>query len=101
LSIPPPSRKTAAKVKFLSIEPLLGDIQNLNLEGIDWVVVGGESGAMSRQIRGSWMVDIRKRCQENQVLFFFKQWGGVNKKKMERQLEGRTWDEMPSLQLVY
>ena len=88
-------RKTAANVKFLSLEPLLGGIPNLNLEGIDWVIVGGESGPRSRPIKESWVVDIHKKCQENRVPFFFKQWGGVNKKKTGRELEGRTWDEMP------
>ena len=90
-------RRTGAKVKFLSLEPLLGSIPNLNLENIDWVIVGGESGPRSRTIKESWIIDIRDRCRENQVPFFFKQWGGVNKKKAGRELEGRTWDEMPLL----
>jgi len=94
-------RKTAANVKFLSLEPLLGDIPNLNLEGIDWVIVGGESGPRSRPIKESWVVDIHRQCKENQVPFFFKQWGGVNRKKMGRQLEGRTWDELPLPQPAY
>ena len=94
-------RKTAANVKFLSLEPLLGGIPNLNLEGINWVIVGGESGPRSRPIKESWVVDIHRKCQEKQVPFFFKQWGGVNKKKMGRQLEGRTWDELPLPQAAY
>ena len=90
-------RRTGAKVKFLSLEPLLGPIPNLNLEGIDWVIVGGESGPRSRAMEASWVVDIRNQCQEAKVSFFFKQWGGINKKKTGRELEGRTWDEMPVL----
>ncbi len=88
-------RRTAAKVKFVSLEPLLGSIPNLNLEGMDWVIVGGESGPRSRPIKESWVTDIRNQCQEKKVPFFFKQWGGVNKKKTGRELEGRTWDELP------
>jgi protein gp37 len=88
-------RETGAKVKFLSLEPLLGSIPNLNLEVIDWVIVGGESGPRARPIKESWVIDIRDQCQERKVPFFFKQWGGVNKKKAGRELEGRTWDEMP------
>jgi len=88
-------RKTGAKVKFISLEPLLESIPNLNLESIDWVIVGGESGPRARPIKESWVIDIRNQCQEKKVPFFFKQWGGVNKKKGGRELEGRTWDEMP------
>jgi len=88
-------RKTGAKVKFISLEPLLESIPNLNLESIDWVIVGGESGPRARPIRESWVIDIRNQCQQKKVPFFFKQWGGVNKKKTGRKLEGRTWDEMP------
>jgi protein gp37 len=90
-------RETGASVKFLSLEPLLGPISSLNLEGIDWVIVGGESGPRSRQMKESWVTAIRNECQEAQVPFFFKQWGGTNKKKNGRQLEGRTWDDMPLL----
>ncbi len=90
-------RRTGAKVKFLSLEPLLGPIPNLNLEGIDWVIVGGESGPRSRAMEASWVVDICNQCQEAKVPFFFKQWGGINKKKTGRELGGRTWDEMPVL----
>jgi protein gp37 len=92
-------RRTGANVKFLSLEPLLGPISNLRLNGIDWVIVGGESGPKSRPIKKSWVIDIRNQCQEKRVPFFFKQWGGINKKKAGRELEGRTWDEMPLLSL--
>lgn len=88
-------RKTDANIKFVSIEPLLGHIRNLNLDLIDWVVVGGESGPKARPIEESWVVDIRDQCQKNGVPFFFKQWGGINKKKTGRILRGRTWDQMP------
>jgi protein gp37 len=88
-------RKTGAKVKFLSLEPLLGPIPHLNLKGIDWVIVGGESGPKSRAIQPSWVIDIRDQCQNAKVPFFFKQWGGKNKKKAGRELEGRIWDETP------
>ena len=91
-------RRTNARIKFLSIEPLLGPISNLNLSGIDWVIVGGESGPGSRPMKEAWVLDILEQCQESKVPFFFKQWGGGNKKKAGRLLEGRTWDEMPLLQ---
>ena len=94
-------RRTGANVKFLSLEPLLGPISSLNLEGIDWVIVGGESGPRARPIKESWVIDIRNQCQEAKVPFFFKQWGGTNKKKTGRELEGRTWDEMPALPHMY
>ncbi|MDD4984979.1 MAG: phage Gp37/Gp68 family protein [Dehalococcoidales bacterium] len=90
-------RRTGANVKFLSLEPLLGPISSLSLEAIDWVIVGGESGPRSRPMRESWVIDIRNQCQEAKVPFFFKQWGGTNKKRAGRELEGRTWDEMPLL----
>lgn len=88
-------RRTGAKIKFLSLEPLLGRLQNLNLDGIDWAIVGGESGYGARPIKEDWVTEIRNQCQKAGVAFFFKQWGGVNKKKTGRLLEGRTWDEMP------
>ncbi len=90
-------RTTGAKVKFLSLEPLLGGIPTLDLRSIDWVIVGGESGPRARPIKESWIIDIRNKCQEKKIPFFFKQWGGVNRKKTGRELEGRTWDEMPLL----
>jgi len=88
-------RETGAFVKFLSIEPLLGPIPNLDLEEIDWVIVGGESGPGARAMKPEWVLDIRDQCCSAGVPFFFKQWGGVNKKKAGRELEGRTWDELP------
>jgi protein gp37 len=88
-------RQTGAYLKFLSIEPLLGPIPNLDLEGIDWVIVGGESGPGARPMKPEWVMDIRNQCRRAGVPFFFKQWGGVRKKKAGRELEGRTWDEMP------
>jgi protein gp37 len=90
-------RKTSAYLKFLSIEPLLGPIPHLNLDGIDWVIVGGESGPGARPMEDKWVFDIRDRCHEAHVPFFFKQWGGTQKKKAGRLLEGRTWDEIPVL----
>jgi protein gp37 len=88
-------RSTDAAVKFLSLEPLLGPLTGLELRGIDWVIVGGESGPGARPIRPEWVTDIRDQCRRAGVAFFFKQWGGVNKKKTGRELEGRTWSEMP------
>lgn len=88
-------RKTRAHLKFLSVEPLLGAIENLNLAGIDWVIVGGESGRRPRRLEEAWVKSIRDQCQSANVKFFFKQWGGSNKKKAGRLLEGRTWDDMP------
>jgi protein gp37 len=89
-------RTTGAKIKFLSIEPLLGLIPELDLTDIDWVIVGGESGPKARKMEEDWVRVIRDTCILQQVPFFFKQWGGTNKKKNGRLLEGRTWDEMPS-----
>ncbi len=85
-----------AQVRFLSLEPLLTNIPNLCLSGIDWVIVGGESGPKSRSIEATWVRSIRDRCMEESVPFFFKQWGGVNKKASGRSLDGRTWDQFPS-----
>ena len=90
-------RSTSAQVKFLSLEPLLGPIPDLNLDGIDWVIVGGESGPKARQMDMSWVTEIRDQCLASHVPFFFKQWGGINKKKAGRTLDGRTWDQMPAL----
>jgi protein gp37 len=89
-------RATGAHIKFLSLEPLLGPLPGLNLKGIDWVIVGGESGPGARPMDETWVIDIRNQCRQSGVPFFFKQWGGVNKKRTGRLLEGRTWDEMPS-----
>lgn len=88
-------RKTGAGIKFVSLEPLLGPIEPLDLKGIDWVIVGGESGPRARPMEKDWVLDIRDECQKTGTPFFFKQWGGKNKKKAGRLLEGRTWDEMP------
>jgi protein gp37 len=90
-------RHTGAMVRFLSLEPLLGPLPSLNLEGIDWVIVGGESGPGARPIDPAWVLEIRDQCLEAGVPFFFKQWGGTREKKSGRELEGRTWDEMPAL----
>jgi len=90
-------RVTHAPVKFLSLEPLLGPRPGLNLDGIDWVIVGGESGPGARPMQEEWVTDIRDRCIAANVPFFFKQWGGVIKKRTGRVLEGRTWDQMPVL----
>jgi protein gp37 len=88
-------RQTGASVKFLSIEPLLGRLHKLDLRGIDWVIVGGESGPGARPMDAEWVREIRDRCSRARVPFFFKQWGGVFKKREGRLLDGRTWDEMP------
>ncbi len=90
-------RQTNASVKFLSLEPLLGPLHDLNLEGIDWVIVGGESGPGFRLMKPEWVRSIRDLCVKTITPFFFKQWGGVNKKKAGRILDGRTWDEMPAV----
>jgi protein gp37 len=88
-------RRTGSCVKFLSLEPLLGPLRKLKLRGIDWVIVGGESGPGARPVDPVWVKDIRDQCVSAGVAFFFKQWGGVQKKRTGRELEGRTWDEMP------
>jgi protein gp37 len=93
-------RGTGAHVKFLSIEPLLSAMPGLDLAGIDWVIVGGESGPGARPMDASWVTDIRDQCAAAGVAFFFKQWGGFNKKKHGRVLQGRTWDEMPAAPVV-
>jgi protein gp37 len=90
-------RRIKAHVKFLSIEPLLGPIGKIKLRGIDWVIVGGESGPGARPMTPEWVKDIRDQCRKANVAFFFKQWGGVQKKRHGRELDGRTWDEMPEL----
>ncbi|OOH75895.1 DUF5131 family protein [Leptospirillum ferriphilum] len=88
-------RKTEAHIKFLSIEPLLGPIPNLDLRDIDWVIVGGESGPGARPMKEEWVLEILEQCKNAHVPFFFKQWGGVHKKRSGRTLLNRTWDEMP------
>ncbi len=89
-------RQTDAHIKFLSIEPLLGPLSKMKLDGIDWVIVGGESGPGARPMDLKWVRSIRDQCVDAGVAFHFKQWGGVNKKKNGRLLDGRTWDEFPA-----
>lgn len=92
-------RKVKAKVKFLSCEPLIGPLPKLKLKNIDWVIVGGESGHKPRPMEAQWVLDIQEQCEKTDVAFFFKQWGGRNKKANGRLLNGRTYDEMPEQQL--
>jgi protein gp37 len=92
-------RETNAVTKFLSCEPLIGPLHEMNLQGIDWVIVGGESGRKARPIQESWVWDIKQQCQNEGVKFFFKQWGGTNKKKAGRLLAGNTYDEMPAREM--
>jgi protein gp37 len=89
-------RKTGARIKFLSLEPLLGPLENLDLNGIDWVIVGGESGPGARAVNPDWVKSVRNQCRRANIAFFFKQWGGVQKKRSGRLLDGRTYDEMPA-----
>ena len=88
-------RSSGAFIKFLSLEPLIGDVGRMNLDGIDWAIAGGESGPGARNMNPEWARSIRDQCVENNVAFHFKQWGGVNKKRAGRTLDGRTWDEFP------
>ncbi|MGH2644623.1 MAG: DUF5131 family protein [Chitinophagaceae bacterium] len=88
-------RKTDAHLKFLSCEPLIGPLPDMDLKNIDWVIVGGESGRKPRPMKPEWALDILDQCEANKVKFFFKQWGGTNKKKTGRILSGRIWNEMP------
>jgi protein gp37 len=90
-------RTVPAHVRFLSLEPLLGPLPSLELSGIHWVIVGGESGPGARPMRKAWVREIRQKCRQRHVPFFFKQWGGVQKKTAGRRLDGRTYDEMPKL----
>ncbi len=90
-----PLRATGARTKFLSLEPLLGPLPGLDLTGVDWVIVGGESGPGARPMESDWVRKIRDNCVNSGTPFFFKQWGGVFKKKTGRVLDDRTWDEMP------
>jgi protein gp37 len=92
-------RRTHAAVKFLSLEPLLGPL-DLDLTGIHWAIVGGESGPKARPMKAEWVTSLRDQCARSHVPFFFKQWGGFNKKKTGRELEGRTWNEMPARRLA-
>jgi protein gp37 len=88
-------RQTGAWIKFLSLEPLIGPLKNLNLFGIDWAIVGGESGPGARALKEEWVLEIKRQCELFNVPFLFKQWGGVNKKKTGRLLDGKVWDFMP------
>lgn len=88
-------RKTNANIKFLSCEPLLGSLKNVSLKEIDWVIVGGESGPKAREMKKEWVLELKDLCDKENVAFFFKQWGGFNKKKNGRLLDGRTYDEYP------
>ncbi|HRO41511.1 MAG TPA: phage Gp37/Gp68 family protein [Flavipsychrobacter sp.] len=92
-------RQINARVKFLSLEPLIGPLPELNLENIDWVIVGGESGHKPRPMNPDWVLEIQEQCENADVRFFFKQWGGRNKKAAGRILNGRTYDEMPEIEL--
>lgn len=94
-------RQINARVKFLSLEPLLANLGEINLENIDWVIVGGESGHKPRPMDADWVLDIQEQCKEKSVAFFFKQWGGKNKKANGRTLNGRTYDEMPEIELQH
>ncbi len=88
--------KVPANVRFLSIEPLIGPVSRIALKNIDWVIVGGESGPRARPMEEAWVLKIKEKCVKQNVPFFFKQWGGVNKKKTGRLLENREWNEMPT-----
>jgi protein gp37 len=90
-------RNTGARVKFLSCEPLLSALPEMNLQGIDWVIVGGESGRTPRPIKEEWVIEIKEQCQNAGVAFYFKQWGGTNKKKTGKMLEGKVYNEMPEI----
>jgi len=89
-------REVPAAVRFISAEPLLGPLDGIDLDGIDWLIAGGESGARHRRVREEWLLDLRDRCLGENVAFFFKQWGGVRSKTGGRLLQGRTYDEMPT-----
>jgi len=88
-------RQVPASTRFLSLEPLLGPLPRLNLDNIHWVIVGGESGPGARPLKSDWVHDVKSLCDSCQIPFFFKQWGGVNKKRTGRLFEGRTWSELP------
>jgi len=93
-------RQTDARVKFLSCEPLIGSLPEMKLENIDWVIVGGESGRKPRTMEPKWVYDILDQCEKADVRFFFKQWGGTNKKKAGRELNGRTYNDMPTIEAL-
>ena len=91
-------RQVTAAIRFLSLEPLIGPIPGINLQGIDWVIVGGESGPGARPMKEEWVTSIHEAAMSQKIPFFFKQWGGVNKKRAGRELNGCTWDEMPIIE---
>jgi protein gp37 len=91
-------KQTNAMVKFISFEPLIDDVGEINLNGIDWVIVGGESGSGARPIEKDWVMNIQQQCIKKNIAFFFKQWGGVNKKKTGRLLDGKIWSQMPKIE---
>lgn len=94
--------RTEAQVKFVSFEPLIDSVGKVHLKNIDWAIVGGESGPQARHMSPKWVIELRDQCLTQKVPFFFKQWGGVNKKKAGRLLDGRTWDERPKAhQFIY
>jgi Bacteriophage protein gp37 len=93
-------RQTGAKIKFLSCEPLLTEIPGMNLTDIDWVIVGGESGRTPRPIKEEWVLDLKDQCRKANVAFYFKQWGGTNKKKNGKSLQGKHYTEMPEINQV-
>ena len=90
-------RKVPAKIRFISFEPLIGDVGVVNLHDIHWAIIGGESGPNSRPILEEWVLNIKEQCYEQNVAFYFKQWGGKNKKKAGRELLGKVWDEYPNV----
>lgn len=90
-------RKTNAAIKFISFEPLLSNIENINLHNINWAIVGGESGTGARPLKEEWVLNLKSQCELQGILFYFKQWGGLNKKKSGRLLLNKTWDDMPEL----
>lgn len=94
-------QQTKAHVKFISCEPLLGPLSDMDLTSIDWVIVGGESGHNARPMKSEWVSNIKEQCRQTNVAFFFKQWGGINKKKAGRLLDGKTYDEMPELPEIF
>lgn len=94
-------RMVPAKVRFISFEPLIGEVKNVDLSNIDWAIIGGESGIKAREMKQEWVLSLKDECESQKVLFYFKQWGGINKKKTGRSLLGRTWNEMPCLSVGY
>lgn len=93
-------KEVPAKVRFISFEPLINEVNNISLAGIDWAIVGGESGYRAREMKQEWVLSIKKECESQDVNFYFKQWGGFNKKRNGRILLGKTWDAMPQLTSV-